>query len=215
LQRDVGIPLEPEGIHSQFRTSPGRKRPAPVSHQGDASRRTEVLCSTSPASLSFQTLRFPPHNSEPPKRLEVELPSSVELTVTYPSGLVTTTTPDSLLTRPAPRSRHVRPRSYPPRAALACCASQHSRAAHRDGRDVAIHSSAVIQLSMSTRMSADSHSCARRPNSVKSQIAQLRNSFFRFAPLRSHFACGGSSTFQVETRYPEHRCTVLWCPEYG
>jgi hypothetical protein len=48
--------------------------------------------------------------------------------------------------------------------------SEHLRVA-RPGRDVAIYSSAVIQLSMSTRESADSHFSARHPDPVKGQIA--------------------------------------------
>jgi hypothetical protein len=70
--------------------------------------------------------------------------------------------------------------------------SRCSRSA-RLGRDVTIHSSAVIQLSMSTRVSADSHSSAHHPDSVKpDRRASELSSKFRSAD--SHFACGGSST---------------------
>jgi hypothetical protein len=71
--------------------------------------------------------------------------------------------------------------------------------ATRPGGDVTIHSSAVSQLSMSTRVSADSHSSARRPFSVRSCLRKESDRpaselLPRFCSARSHLARGGSAT---------------------
>lgn len=160
----VGIPLEPEGIHSQFRSSPNRKRSAPVSRQGDAtSRGPKSPAELHPCLLSFQTRRLPVIRSraaETPPESSSLLPSS----------------------SPPFARQGARRRQHPFHPPHATClvrarasvklprAPRHLRVA-RHGRDVAICSSAVIQLSMSTRESADSHFSARHPDSVKSQIA--------------------------------------------
>jgi hypothetical protein len=113
--------------------------------------------------LSFQTLRSPVLRLPSRRNVsKVELPSPVELTVAHPSRFAPATTPVSLLARHRPgQGPHVREATQSI-ATLSCCAP---------GKDVAIYSSAVLQLSMSTHVSADSHFSARHPDPVKSQIA--------------------------------------------
>jgi len=148
----------PYGIHTQFRTGSARccHRSVPNSPRGDVSVPAEAFFSTPPTSSETQD----PSSSGP------SAPTLFSLSADLPS----------LASSPSFARQGSRKRQHPFHCPHRACLvgaygsvqlSNSSAALARRvavGRDVTFRSSAVIQFSMSTRVSADSHSATRHPD---------------------------------------------------